>query len=147
MAEDVLSNSTAEWHILVSHFPQVMNDDNVKRLKAQYGIDAIFVGHAHLQSLEPQDDGTVHITSGGGGGVTTDSALIDLSKGHDNALGFTDFDINRTHLTINMRTWGGCTSCDGTEGPAEQNIWQSATISPHGSRSSPAPPGGSVLLV
>lgn len=148
MAEDILKNSTAEWHILVSHFPQVFQDDEVQRLKTQYGIDAIFVGHTHSQSLVPQDDGTVHIISGGGGGVTTDSALIMLETGLDDSFGFTDFEINRTHLTINMRTWGGCTSCDGSETtPGEQNIWQSATITPHGSRSSTAPQGGSVVLV
>jgi len=142
MAEDVLKNSTAEWHILVTHYPSVFNQDDVKRLRAQYGIDLIFAGHDHMQALTQQDDGTVTVTSGGGGGVTTDNGAIDLAHGDDDALGFVNFQINRTKLTINMHSWGGCTSCDGTEGPADQLIRKTLTITPHGSRS-PDPPSPS----
>merc|ERR1712139_473365 len=124
MAEDVLKESTAEWHIVVTHFPTMYADADIKRLHELYGIDVLFTGHAHLQSLTQRENGMVTVISGGGGGVTTDGGMVDLVHGDDDALGFVDFAIDRTQLKINMHSWGGCTSCDGTEGPADQLIRQ-----------------------
>lgn len=137
MAEDVLKESTAEWHIVVTHFPTMYADADIMRLHELYGIDVLFTGHAHLQSLTQRENGMVTVISGGGGGVTTDAGMIDLAHGDDDALGFVDFAIDRTQLKINMQSWGGCTSCDGTEGPADQLIRQNITISPHGSSPTP----------
>jgi predicted phosphodiesterase len=137
MAEDILKDSTAEWHVLVTHYPYVVEDENIMRLRREYGIDMYVAGHDHTQLLAQQDeDGMVLITTGGGGGITSDCGAIDPAQGNDDALGFVDFEINRTSLTINMMTWGGCTSCDGTEGPVDQVIRNTMTISPHGSRPS-----------
>lgn len=136
MAEDILKNSTAEWHIIVTHYPSIFNQSQIRHLR-EYGIDMFVAGHDHTQFLTQEDeDGMVKVTTGGGGGITSDCGAIDQAHGNDDALGFVDFEINRTALTINMHTWGGCTSCDGTEDPVDQVIRKTLTVSPHGSRSS-----------
>jgi len=143
MAENVLSNSTAEWNIVVTHYPAVAMSQEITRLHDKYGIDVLFNGHNHMQTLTQQENGMVNVVSGGGGGVTTDSGVVDVSGGDDDALGFVDFEISRTEMKISMHTWGGCTACDGTEGPAKQLIRKAVTISPHGSRPGPSPPSPS----
>lgn len=143
MAEAILKESTAEWHIVVTHYPTAFRNKDIKHLHDRYGIDVMFTGHNHLQALTQTEDGMVTITSGGGGGITTDYGVVDLLSGDDDALGFVDFEISRTELKINMHSWGGCTSCDGTEGPADQLIRHTTTISPHGSSPAPAPPSPS----
>lgn len=140
MAEDVLSNSTAEWNIVVTHYPATAVTPGIQHLHDNYGIDVLFTGHNHMQTLTQLENGMVHIVSGGGGGITTDSGVVDKSRGNDDALGFVDFEISRTKLKINMHTWGGCTSCDATEGPAAQVIRNTTTISPHGPRHTTTPP-------
>jgi hypothetical protein len=109
MVEEGLKKSTAEWHIIVTHFPPptVIADKYFQRLNTQYGIDLVFTGHTHEQ-VAGIDKGTgmPWIISGGGGGVTTDSNP-DFPGGHDVAYGFVDFAINRTNLKFDMHTWGG----------------------------------------
>lgn len=140
MAESVLSNSTAEWHIIVTHYPEIFAVPEINQLHQQYGIDMIFVGHNHMQSLTQQDNGIVTVVSGGGGGITTDYGVVDTAHGNDDALGFVDFEINRMELKVSMHSWGGCTTCDATEGPADQNIRSTMTVPSHKSCNGPCPP-------
>lgn len=136
MMEDVLATSTADWHIVVSHFPgpSIAGQPQIKQLHEQYGIDAIFTGHSHLQLLSSAENMT-YVISGGGGGVTSDSTPLGLGDANDVSLGFTDFKISRTEMTISLHTWGGCVTCDKTEDPVEQVIVDGAnapvTIYPH----------------
>jgi predicted phosphodiesterase len=106
MLEKGLKASTAEFHIIVTHYPgpDITSDAQIKALHDKYSIDLVFTGHQHEQKIG-QDGGMNYIISGGGGGVTTDGS--ESHDGHDGAYGFVDFAINRTALTIKMYTWGG----------------------------------------
>jgi len=101
-----LSSSDAEWHIVVTHYPPptVIGDPVFKSLNEQYGIDLVVTGHTHYQETGV-DDGINWIITGGGGGVTTDSAPS--TDGHDTAYGFVDFAISHSSLKWDMYTWGG----------------------------------------
>jgi len=125
MVENELKTSDAEWHIIVTHFPAetVTANPAFQKLNEQYSIDLVVTGHAHYQRTGV-DHGMHWIITGGGGGVTTDSAPH--SDGHDDAYGFIDFSINHNTLKWDMHTWGG-----------EQHdmiISQSVTINSHKSK-------------
>merc|ERR1712232_447539 len=93
-------------------------------MNKKYGIDLILTGHTHLQNDGDYQD-MAWILTGGGGGITTDSAPS--KDGHDNAYGFVDFKINRTHITYDMQTWGG----NSNEPVGTEIIWKSVTIKSH----------------
>lgn len=113
MLEEGLQKSTAEWHIVVTHFPAIsfIGDPFFQGLNEKYGIDLFITGHQHDQA-----DGNSHdmqwIVTGGGGGVTSD-VPPDYPGGHDDAYGFIDFAINRTQLRYDMHTWGGAKTPEG----------------------------------
>jgi hypothetical protein len=125
MLEAGLEASTAEWHIIVTHYPgpDITSDAQIAAMNKKYGIDLIFTGHQH-QQLSAYDNGMHYIISGGGGGVTTDSGAH--PDGHDDAYGFVYFKINRTHLKYDMYTWGG----SNRDGDIEE-IQKSVTLMSH----------------
>jgi hypothetical protein len=72
-----LSNSSADWQIVVTHFPPVYAPVLFRNMSDDYGIDAFLTGHLHRQEVHGNDDTnflapTVWIVSGGGGGITSD---------------------------------------------------------------------------
>jgi hypothetical protein len=72
-----LSNSSADWQIVVTHFPPVYDPVLFRNLSDDYGIDVFLTGHLHRQEVHGNDDTnflapTVWIVSGGGGGITSD---------------------------------------------------------------------------
>jgi len=101
-----LKTSTADWKIVVTHFPghQVATDVRLHGLHKQYGIDLLFTGHEHQQRSGVTNE-MAWIVSGGGGGVTTDSGAS--CDGNDDAYGFIDFTINRDELVANFHSHGG----------------------------------------
>jgi len=74
-----LSNSSADWQIVVTHFPPNYDPVLFRSLSDDYGIDAFLTGHLHRQEVHGDDDTnflapTVWVVSGGGGGITSDYA-------------------------------------------------------------------------
>jgi len=72
-----LSNSSADWQIVVTHFPPVYAPVLFRNLSDDYGVDVFLTGHLHRQEVHGNDDTnflapTVWIVSGGGGGITSD---------------------------------------------------------------------------
>jgi hypothetical protein len=106
MVTAALETSTAEWHILVSHYPgpDITGEPEVQDANKKHGIDLVVTGHQHEQ-LTDVANGIQYIITGGGGGVT--SEIMPSTSGEDDSYGFIDFTINRTHLTYDMYTWGG----------------------------------------
>jgi len=102
-------DATAEWHIVVTHFPPpvVYSDPDIMKINSEKGgIDLVINGHTHLQQCGADyKTGITWVLTGGGGGVTTDAAPT--RSGRDDSYGFVDFTINRTHLHFDMHTWGG----------------------------------------
>merc|ERR1740130_1103260 len=135
---------SAEWNIIVTHFPPptVFADPVVQSLNTKYGIDLIITGHTHWQQTGVDaTSGIPWIITGGGGGITTDSAP-DPHGGHDDAYGFVDFTIDRTTLKFDMYTWGGLPyptpAHKPNEAPPQSNVEMiskgSHTITSHKSR-------------
>merc|ERR1711862_902492 len=100
---DGLKKSTAEWRIVITHFPGVTI---AEKLGPEFvnDVDLLFTGHTHYQYIG-NALGCDYVISGGGGGVTSDSSPT--KSGHDNAYGFVDFTISRSNLDIQLFTWGG----------------------------------------
>lgn len=113
MLEVSLAASTAEWKIILTHFPgpSIAGQREIQNLNSKYGIDLIFTGHTHYQS-HGEDHGIPWIISGGGGGVTSDSKP--RLDGHDMSYGFVDFTVTRDTLKYDMVSWGGMDN-DGSE--------------------------------
>lgn len=112
MMEEGLKASTAEWHIVVTHFPGswIASDHRIQHLDRKYGVDLIFTGHDHQQRtglswMIP------YIVSGGGGGVTADKKP--KVSGKDDAYGFVDFTIDKDTLRYDMHSWGGVANHEG----------------------------------
>jgi len=135
MLQKGLANSTADWRIIVTHFPGPSIAHFVKDMASD--IDLIFTGHAHLQQLG-HSDGIDWVISGGGGGVTSDA--VPYPSGHDNAYGFVDFTISKSTLKIDMHSWGG-------EGEGKEIIMATKTLTPKKTSSTALPQFRSEFVV
>merc|ERR1712216_167805 len=132
MMEDVLKTKTATWHIVNTHFPgpAIASKGKIQELHKTYGIDLLFTGHTHWQSVG-KSKGINWIISGGGGGVSADSKPN--LKATDHAYGFVDFTISKTTLKVDMHSWGGVDNHAG-----EPIITTSRTYTAHGLSNSTA---------
>lgn len=127
--EDLLDKSTAEWQMIVTHFPPNYPPlRDLVPLVEKYGVDLIMAGHSHFQRVWYQEKfidydigDTAWVISGGGGGVESegvpdqdyskpcpgdDQSKCDRSTGHDNQYGFMDMVITKDHLSIRPYSWG-----------------------------------------
>lgn len=128
--EDLLDKSTADWQMLVTHFPPSYHSlRELNPLLEKYGVDLIMAGHSHLQQVWYQqvyidyDIGdTAWIISGGGGGVTSEGPphedyskpcvgegwdqVCDRATGNDDQYGFMDMVVTKDHLSIRPYSWG-----------------------------------------
>jgi hypothetical protein len=112
--EDALSKSTADWQIVVTHYPpsfppEAGNFDLWPSLGKKYGIDLMITGHTHSQQLFIGDNKTrpdmdmsefPYVISGGGGGVFSEGPPS--VEGDDDEYGFVDFKISKESMDIVM---------------------------------------------
>lgn len=103
---DLLEKSTAEWQILVTHYPPTF--EPCKELWdvyfEKYGVDLYISGHTHQQEVNVLG-GTTYVISGGGGGIT--SQILPVETGHDFAYGFVDVTITKDHIKLDQYSHGG----------------------------------------
>jgi hypothetical protein len=106
-----LSQSTADWQIVVTHFPPSFDRAVFGNLTVDYGIDLFVTGHLHRQEVHGADDEdnflapTVWVVSGGGGGITSDW-LPDLG-GDSQSYGFMHMTLARDQIeVVNVRHTG-----------------------------------------
>lgn len=114
--EDGLNKSTADWQMIVTHFP--VNYPTVATLLTplieKYGVDLVMCGHSHLQMVKYQEafagfdiGDTAWVISGGGGGITSEGSPSE--DGHDDQYGFMDMVLTKDQLSINPYSWGETT--------------------------------------
>lgn len=141
MMHDVLAEKTADYHIIISHFPGdaiIGMDSGIADVHSQYGVDLVLTGHQHTQKFaEDSKHNIPYIVSGGGGGITPDTAH-NACEGNQDGYGYVWFEINRTQLTAHMMSWGGCTTCDGQDPFVAQQEMEVHAIHPHSKRESVA---------
>jgi hypothetical protein len=106
-----LESSTAEWQIVVTHYPPEFGKDEWHFLASRHGIDLLITGHRHNQEVHGPDDPenflspTAFLVSGGGGGITSES--IPESAGEDDAYGFMDLTMSRESILVESVSHGG----------------------------------------
>merc|ERR1719362_213012 len=105
-----LSQSNAEWQIVVTHFPPEHGQSDWTRLVQKYGIDLVITGHRHQQEVHYMEDGnflrpTPYIVSGGGGGITSEATPT--ANGTDDMYGFMDLTMTRLEIMIEAISHGG----------------------------------------
>jgi len=109
--ESHLGKSTADWQVVVTHFPPTFGKSDWLRLSHKYGIDLFVTGHEHSQVVvgpEAADNflkPTAYIISGGGGGIMSESAPS--MTGSDDQYGFMDVTIWATSIKIESISHGG----------------------------------------
>jgi len=115
-AEAKLRASTADWQIIVTHFPCGHEIGWYRMLHASYGLDLLVTGHRHDQELwapgHPRfwDLGGLHcIVSGGGGGITSEATPVkDDGNWYGEAqYGFYDLVIKKDAIDINSIDYKG----------------------------------------
>jgi len=101
--EKQLNASTADWQIIVTHFPpdQFMSG-YWTRLHKKYGIDLFVASHRHTEEVHINDrrfGGLSWIVVGGGGGITSEWNPDASKRGRDQ-YGFMDMTISKDELKI-----------------------------------------------
>lgn len=118
--EDRLRSSTAEWQIVVTHFPCGEDGDHqnwYKKLHRSFGLDFLVTGHRHDQELwlpnmwwKNKMGGLTCIVTGGGGGISSE-ATPDPDNTKDwygeAQYGFYDLYLTRTSLQISSINYNG----------------------------------------
>jgi hypothetical protein len=125
---EVVPLSTADWRIVVTHFPPYFGMPDWKWMAPTYKIDLIVTGHRHSQYVHNiYDEGTLiwpdwganapaagytdflnpvsWVVSGGGGGVTSEHAPD--PSGNDDQYGFVDLTLTKENLTVEAITHSG----------------------------------------
>jgi len=108
--EKALEASTADWQIVVTHFPPNWKIDYWVPTARKYGIDLFVTGHMHEQEfhyMEPDNflRPTAWIVSGGGGGITSESRPD--PNGYDNQYGFFELTMTKDTIEIQGISHGG----------------------------------------
>lgn len=103
-----LATSSADWQVVVTHFPPTYGQQEWSYLSERHGIDLILAGHKHQQEVhyrEPLLGRTAWVISGGGGGITSEGAPN--LDGHDDMYGFMDLKLTREEIVIEAISHGG----------------------------------------
>eukprot|EP00930_Biecheleria_cincta_P031581 TRINITY_DN2191_c0_g1_i1.p1 TRINITY_DN2191_c0_g1~~TRINITY_DN2191_c0_g1_i1.p1 ORF type:complete len:871 (+),score=126.83 TRINITY_DN2191_c0_g1_i1:116-2614(+) len=133
-AKGKIQNSTADWQILVTHFPCGHKADFYKELHEKYGLDLLVTGHTHKQMMyshSRQLGGLTCFITGGGGGITSENPpnMTDGGK-HDHMYGFYDLVISKHNISIASINWAGTITGNWTVRPFSGNQSLRAKLHP-----------------
>jgi len=126
--EEVVPLSTADWRIVVTHFPPYFGMDDWKYMAKQHEFDLIVTGHRHSQFTRTVGDKSQLIwpdwgkdawkagytdfldpiswvVSGGGGGVTSEHAPD--PAGNDDQYGFMDLTLSKEKIIVESISHSG----------------------------------------
>lgn len=108
--ETSLASSTADWQILVTHFPPRFGQPYWIDIAARHGVDLIVAGHQHNQALFHLGEDnplkpTAWLITGGGGGITSEA--VPDKYGNDVQYGFFEFTLTAKEIRIICISHGG----------------------------------------
>jgi len=115
-AEAQLKKSTADWQIIVTHFPCGHEIGWYRMLKANLGLDLLVTGHRHDQELwapgHPRFNdlgGLYCIVTGGGGGITSEATPVENDGNWygEAQYGFYDLVIKKSGIDITSIDYAG----------------------------------------
>jgi len=112
--ENMLTQSYANWQIIVTHFPCEKHPKYWRKLHDHYGLDLLVTGHKHDQELWKAHDaatmnklgGLTCFVTGGGGGITSeDSPHKGKGMSHpwpnvNTQYGFFDLAVSKTQIRV-----------------------------------------------
>jgi len=107
-----LADSSADWQVVVTHFPPKWGRNDWEPLADKHGIDLFVSGHEHLQFVWGPEDPrnflapSAWIVSGGGGGIQSEVG-VDAVSGNDDGYGFMELTLARDWLEIVAVSHGG----------------------------------------
>jgi len=105
-----LAESTADWQVVVTHYPPTWNQEFWVDISRRHGVDLFVTGHIHSQNLHHLEDGnflspTAWIVSGGGGGITSEASPD--PEGNDDQYGFYELTLSKEVIQIQGFSHGG----------------------------------------
>mmetsp|Transcript_182103 Transcript_182103/g.443083 ORF Transcript_182103/g.443083 Transcript_182103/m.443083 type:complete len:238 (+) Transcript_182103:2-715(+) len=127
-----LNASTADWQVVVTHFPADFRINEWAPLAETYGIDLIVAGHRHQEEVHYEDGfaggilgSTAWVVAGGGGGIT--SECTPRLDGQDNCYGFMDVAVTKDELRIDAISHGGVLRSSTKVRPRRRSTTTTAT--------------------
>lgn len=109
--EESLGRSTADWQIVVTHFPPTWGRPDWEHLVRAHGVDLLVTGHTHQQAVVAGDapgnflGPTTWLVSGGGGGITSEG--LPTKSGEDDEYGFMDLRLSKGEIEVSAISHGG----------------------------------------
>lgn len=121
--EAQIATSTADWQIVVTHFPCGIQAEWFRMLHQKYGLDLLVTGHRHDQEMwanAPIYGGMTCFVTGGGGGITSESSPdpADKSDWYGEAqYGFYDMTISKDKILLQSINYDGTIVASSTVYP------------------------------